>query len=223
MRAMPRSSRRIAGLRASTIPTSARKAAPRKNSRRSTKPTRRCGTRRSARPTISCARAAIGRATNSAAAGFRRGGLAAGLRFRRGVRQRRRGGGDFSDFFESLFGVARGGGARRRARPRPHGRYAREAGDSAGGGLRAAAACASASRQRTLEVSSAGHPSRAGDPAGAGQGSSGARRSAARSDSRAHPHFELDGRNVLLTLPVAPWEAALGATVACRRWAGRST
>ena len=29
----------------------------------------------------------------------------------------------------------------------------------------------------------------------------------------AHPQFEVDGRNILYTLPVAPWEAALGATV----------
>ncbi len=29
----------------------------------------------------------------------------------------------------------------------------------------------------------------------------------------AHPKFEVDGRNIIYTLPVAPWEAALGATV----------
>ena len=29
----------------------------------------------------------------------------------------------------------------------------------------------------------------------------------------AHPKFEVDGRNILYTLPVAPWEAALGASV----------
>ncbi|MDX1588408.1 MAG: DnaJ C-terminal domain-containing protein [Oleiphilaceae bacterium] len=29
-----------------------------------------------------------------------------------------------------------------------------------------------------------------------------------------HPHFKLDGRHLHLLLPVAPWEAALGATVA---------
>jgi curved DNA-binding protein len=28
-----------------------------------------------------------------------------------------------------------------------------------------------------------------------------------------HPQYQLDGRNVTLTLPVAPWEAALGATI----------
>jgi curved DNA-binding protein len=29
----------------------------------------------------------------------------------------------------------------------------------------------------------------------------------------AHPRFEVDGRNVIHVLPVAPWEAALGATL----------
>ena len=29
----------------------------------------------------------------------------------------------------------------------------------------------------------------------------------------AHPQFEVDGRNILYSLPVAPWEAALGATL----------
>src|SRR5690606_21602737 len=32
--------------------------------------------------------------------------------------------------------------------------------------------------------------------------------------------FRLEGRNVLLTLPVAPWEAALGATVKVPTLAG---
>jgi curved DNA-binding protein len=31
-----------------------------------------------------------------------------------------------------------------------------------------------------------------------------------------HPHFRVDGRDVYLDLPVAPWEAALGATVTAR-------
>ena len=32
-------------------------------------------------------------------------------------------------------------------------------------------------------------------------------------DYRPHAEFEVDGRNVLYTLPVAPWQAALGTTV----------
>jgi curved DNA-binding protein len=29
----------------------------------------------------------------------------------------------------------------------------------------------------------------------------------------AHPQFEVDGRNIIYVLPVAPWQAALGATI----------
>ncbi len=32
-------------------------------------------------------------------------------------------------------------------------------------------------------------------------------------DYRPHGEFEVDGRNVLYTLPLAPWQAALGASV----------
>ena len=38
----------------------------------------------------------------------------------------------------------------------------------------------------------------------------------------AHPQFEVDGRNIIYTLPVAPWEAALGATVSVPTLGGRS-
>ena len=37
----------------------------------------------------------------------------------------------------------------------------------------------------------------------------------------AHPQFEVDGRNIIYTLPVAPWEAALGATVSVPTLGGR--
>ena len=33
---------------------------------------------------------------------------------------------------------------------------------------------------------------------------------------RPHPHFRVDGRDVYMDLPVAPWEAAVGATVAAQ-------
>jgi curved DNA-binding protein len=36
-----------------------------------------------------------------------------------------------------------------------------------------------------------------------------------------HPVFEADGRNILLTLPVTPWEAALGETVGVPTLGGR--
>ena len=37
----------------------------------------------------------------------------------------------------------------------------------------------------------------------------------------AHPQFEVDGRNIIYTLPVAPWEAALGASVSVPTLGGR--
>ncbi|ATD67744.1 MULTISPECIES: DnaJ C-terminal domain-containing protein [Luteimonas] len=37
----------------------------------------------------------------------------------------------------------------------------------------------------------------------------------------AHPEFEVDGRNVIHTLPIAPWDAALGATVSVATLGGR--
>lgn len=37
----------------------------------------------------------------------------------------------------------------------------------------------------------------------------------------AHPQFDVDGRNILHVLPVAPWEAALGATISVPTLGGR--
>ena len=36
-----------------------------------------------------------------------------------------------------------------------------------------------------------------------------------------HPHFAVEGHDVLLTVPVAPWEAALGATITIPTMAGK--
>lgn len=122
-------------------------------------------------------------------------------------------GGGFSDFFETLFGG--GGRGPGRAQPQP-------AGD-----LRAKLAIPlelayTGGKQRinvdgrTLEVNV---------PAGiapgqvirlAGQGHRGPGRSSdllLEVDYRPHGEFEVDGRNILYTLPLAPWQAALGATV----------
>ncbi|HUI61240.1 MAG TPA: DnaJ C-terminal domain-containing protein [Steroidobacteraceae bacterium] len=38
---------------------------------------------------------------------------------------------------------------------------------------------------------------------------------------RPHKHFQLDGRDVTLTLPIAPWESALGASVTVPTLGGR--
>jgi len=122
------------------------------------------------------------------------------------------GGGGFSDFFESLFGGGRGGQQRG---PAPVGDLRAKLSiplDVAySGGIQRIGV-----DNRTLEVKV---------PAGirpgqvirlAGQGhSAGARKSdlLLEIDYRPHADFEVDGRNVLYTLSLAPWEAALGTTV----------
>ncbi|MFT4178451.1 MAG: DnaJ C-terminal domain-containing protein [Thermomonas sp.] len=117
-------------------------------------------------------------------------------------------GGGFSDFFESLFGRGRGGGARG---PQPSGdTRARLAVQLStvhdGGSVRIAV------NGRTLEVRvpkgiKPGQVIRL-----AKQGSNGGDL-LLEVEYAAHPQFEVDGRNVIHVLPVAPWEAALGATL----------
>ena len=129
--------------------------------------------------------------------------------------------GGFSDFFESLFGAQRGGPRASRGPRRGRDMQARVeiplATAYSGGKERITLRDASGS-ERMLEVKI---------PAGilpgqqirlAGQGSPGSQGGPAgdllleitvRDDGR----FHLDGRNVLLTLSIAPWQAALGGTV----------
>jgi curved DNA-binding protein len=128
--------------------------------------------------------------------------------------------GGFSDFFESLFGrgQARGGrpGGPRRGRDM-QARIEIPLAVAFNGG-KERISLRDGSGDRTLEVKI---------PAGvlpgqqirlAGQGSPGAGGGAGgdlmlevriQNDSR----FQLEGRDILLTLPIAPWEAALGATI----------
>ena len=121
------------------------------------------------------------------------------------------GGGGFSDFFEQLFG---GGRAHPGARARPQ-----PPGDTRAKLAIPLELAYSGGRQRlgvdgrTLEVNI---------PAGiapgkvirlAGQGQRGGAL-LLEIDYLPNAQFEVDGRNVLHTLPVAPWQAALGATLA---------
>ncbi len=118
-------------------------------------------------------------------------------------------GGGFSDFFESLFGRGRGHSAGRANAP---------AGDTraklsvplqavhGGGSVRISV------HGRTLEVKvpkgvKPGQVIRL-----ARQGNAG-RDLLLEVDYAADPRFEVDGLNIIYSLPVAPWEAALGATV----------
>jgi curved DNA-binding protein len=120
-------------------------------------------------------------------------------------------GGGFSDFFESVFGRGRGG-------PGAGPRGAQPGGESraklaiplesvyAGGSVRIGVS------GRTLEI-------RVPKGIKPGQSIRLARQGNGGGDLlleieyAAHPHFEVDGRNVIHVLAVAPWEAALGATI----------
>ena len=129
-------------------------------------------------------------------------------------------GGGFSDFFESMFGRGRGG-------PGAGGGYTPHPGARPGPRARADTR---AKLAVPLETIYAGDSVRIGlngktldvrVPKGvregqvirlAGLGSNGGNL-LLEIEYAAHPQFEVDGRNVIHMLPVAPWEAALGATV----------
>ena len=118
-------------------------------------------------------------------------------------------GGGFSDFGESLFGRGRPGGGPR--------------GPQAGGDTRAKLAVPLESvysggsvrigvNGRTLEVRVPKGVKPGQSIRLARQGNNGADL-LLEIEYAAHPQFEVDGRNVIHVLPVAPWEAALGATI----------
>ena len=132
-----------------------------------------------------------------------------GFRFDQGA-----GGDGFSDFFESLFGGGRAAGRGPRSAPPP-------------GDLRAKLSIPlevaySGGKQsigvdgRTLQVQiPAGiRPGQVIRLAGQGQGQE-PRRSdlLLEIDYKPHGEFEVDGRNILYTVSLAPWEAALGTTI----------
>lgn len=138
------------------------------------------------------------------------------------------GDGDFSDFFESLFGRAGAGGrhaprARRGRDIRAHVQIDLQTAFS--GGRTRLNLDDGSGQDRVLEVkipagiqpgqvirlSGQGHPGGGGGPNGDLLLEVGI-----RDDAR----FKLDGRNVLHVLPVSPWEAALGATVPVPTLAG---
>jgi curved DNA-binding protein len=146
--------------------------------------------------------------------------------------------GGFSEFFESLFGrggMAGGmGGGPGDAPGGTGGFHYRQAGPMRGEDQHARVKIsledAFHGANRTLELRSPAtgrHSIRVAIPKGvtegqrirlAGQGTPGVNGGSAGDlflevMFEAHPIFEAEGRNILLTLPVAPWEAALGETV----------
>ena len=141
---------------------------------------------------------------------------------------------DFSEFFESIFG--RGGSGpgpqRRQAGRAPrqgsdhHARIGIDLADAYSGARRtvnlrmpvADASGHSTVTERSLEVAiplgvRSGQKLRLAGQGGSGQGGGQAGDLYLEIDILAHPVFRLDGRDVYFDLPLAPWEAALGATV----------
>lgn len=127
-------------------------------------------------------------------------------------------GGGFSDFFESLFGRGRGpagfGGQPGRAPPRGDTRAKLAVALETiyeGGSVRISV------NDRTLEVRipKGIRPGQLIRLAGqGGRGQTGPHGDLLLEiEYAAHPQFEVDGRNVIHVLPLAPWEAALGATI----------
>lgn len=122
-------------------------------------------------------------------------------------------GGGFSDFFEELFGRRRAGagGPGFGGRPQPRG-------DTR---AKLAVPLESVYRGDSVRIGVNGKTLEVRIPKGvrpgqairlAGQGAQGGDLFL-EIEYAAHPQFEVDGRNIIYQLPVAPWEAALGATV----------
>ena len=119
-------------------------------------------------------------------------------------------GGGFSDFFESLF--------RRGGNGRPTGRSQQAVGDTR---AKLAVSLENVYRGDSVRVGVNGKTFEVRVPKGIRpgqvirlpkQGSRGGDL-LLEIEYAAHPKFEVDGRNILYSLPVAPWEAALGATI----------
>jgi len=120
------------------------------------------------------------------------------------------GGAGFSDFFEGLFG--------RRAHGSPGPRGPRPPGDTRakvsvplqavydGGHVRLGLN----GRQLDVRVPKGVKPGQVIRLSGQGDGGGNL---LLEIEYAAHPQFEVDGRNIIHVLPVAPWQAALGATV----------
>jgi|KBSSwiStaDraftv2_1062776.scaffolds.fasta_scaffold302416_3 curved DNA-binding protein len=143
--------------------------------------------------------------------------------------------GDFSDFFSELFGRmhARGGGARGAQRPDLHARgedhHAKIVLDleDAWRGVQTQVSLKTPQLdaqgrlmlvQRTLEVRippgvKPGQMIRLAGQGGAGLGDAPAGDLLLEVQVAPHPRFRLDGANLIAELPLAPWEAALGAVV----------
>jgi curved DNA-binding protein len=137
---------------------------------------------------------------------------------------------DFSDFFAEIFGRmhgAGGRGARRPGRGEDHNaRVLLDVEDAFGGVSRQVSlrvpsldsAGRVAYRERTLNVKipkgvCAGQVIRLAGQGAPGAGGAPAGDLLLEVEFRPHPRLRVDGRDLLVTVPVSPWEAALGAVV----------
>jgi curved DNA-binding protein len=127
----------------------------------------------------------------------------------------------FSDFFESLFGrtgARANTGPRRGQDLRAHAAIDLETAFTGGtqrldlnGEKLDVTIPAGILPGQTIRLRGKGHPGRNGAPAGD---------VLLEIQLRPHPRFQLDGRDVTIRLPIAPWDAALGATVKVPTLAG---
>jgi curved DNA-binding protein len=142
-----------------------------------------------------------------------------------------RGGEQFSDFFEDMFGGARGGGQRGGQQfhmqgEDSHARISIDLRDSYNGASRGITLHAPevtadghvVTRDKTLNVKIPkgirdGQKIRLAGQGGPGMGGGKAGNLFLEVEFRPDKNYRVDGGDVYLTLPVAPWEAALGAKV----------
>lgn len=136
----------------------------------------------------------------------------------------------FSDFFETLFG----GGFRQAGRRGPGGAEFRARGQDQEAELALDLETAFLGGRQTLRLGD-GRSLSVNIPAGvsdgqrirlAGQGTPGAGGGPAgdlylRVRIRPHPLYHVDGRDIMIELPLTPWEAALGSTVTVPTLAGK--
>jgi curved DNA-binding protein len=132
------------------------------------------------------------------------------------------GGEGFSDFFESLFGGMRGGGPQRARQAPPGDTRAKLAVPLEIAYSGGAQSISIDGRVLEVKIPSGIRPGQVIRLAGQGQGPANHRGDLLLEiDYRPHGEFEVDGRNILYTLALAPWEAALGTTVSVPTLGGR--
>lgn len=130
-------------------------------------------------------------------------------------------GGDFSEFFETLFGQARGGGQRRPRTTRGQDqRYHVDVSleESFAGSTRSLRLTQPDGGTRTLNVKipkgvQDGQQIRLKGQGAAGMGGGPPGDLFLEITLTAHRHFKVDGKNITLELPVAPWELNNGVSV----------